>query len=139
MSEIRPATIRQQDRFSRWAPAYGTDGLSGLLARLQWRALAALQPGEIDRFLDVGCGTGAAVRGAARTVEFAVGVDLCPAMIEQARAFTGPMPGAARFLVADAQQLPFPDAAFTVVLCTAAARHFADLPAAVQEMVRVLR
>jgi SAM-dependent methyltransferase len=53
-------------------------------AKTQHEALATLNLRPGDRFLDVGCGSGAAVHEAARVAEHAVGVDLSPKMISRA-------------------------------------------------------
>jgi ubiquinone/menaquinone biosynthesis C-methylase UbiE len=130
--------LRRQDRFGKWAPYYENgEALSRLLCELQARAAANLHLAPDDRLLDVGCATGAAVRAASATVKLAVGVDSSPAMIQQAEALADAFPRAA-FVVADAQELPFPPAAFSVVLCTTALRHFTDATGAVTEMLRVL-
>jgi len=127
-----------QDRFARWAPQYENgEVMARLLSQLQIRAAALLHLGSDDWFLDVGCATGAAVRAASATVQRALGVDSSAAMILQARALAAAQPRAA-FLVADAQQLPFPPATFSAILCSTALRHFPDASAAAAEMVRVL-
>jgi ubiquinone/menaquinone biosynthesis C-methylase UbiE len=92
-----------------------------MLGALQQQALAVLRPTKADRLLDVGCGTGVAVRCIARTVDVAVRMDLCPGMIHRARDLA-PAEPRAHFLVADAHQLPFLDGAFTAELCTTALR-----------------
>jgi len=87
--------------------------------------------------LDVGCGTGAASRAAGPVAKFVVGVDLAPEMIrratEPARAVEN-----VRFLVADSEQLPFGNGAFTAVLCSNSFHHYPDPLRAVREMGRVL-
>jgi ubiquinone/menaquinone biosynthesis C-methylase UbiE len=129
---------RGQDRFAQWAPQYENgEVVSRLLSHLQTRAAAMLQLNADDWFLDVGCATGAAVRAASATVERALGVDSSAAMIQQARALAVASPRAA-FVVADAQQLPFPPATFSAILCSTALRHFPDARCAAAEMVRVL-
>ena len=131
-------TLRRQDRFAKWAPHYENgEALSRLLCDLQACAAAGLHLAADDRLLDVGCGTGAAVRAASAMVRLAVGLDSSPAMIQQAEALADVSPRAV-FIVADAQELPFPPAAFSVVLCTTALRHFTDATSAVTEMLRVL-
>ena len=138
MNREATATALRQDRFARWAPQYENgEVLSRLLADLQARAANKLHLTADDRFLDVGCATGAAVRAAAATVRLALGVDRSAAMVQQARALAAALPRAA-FAVADAQQLPVPPASFSAVLCSTARRHFTDPAGADREMVRVL-
>jgi SAM-dependent methyltransferase len=69
--------------------------------------------------LDLGTGTGTGARLAAERFPGAevVGVDLAPAMIEQARSLLPSELGErVRFEVADASELPFADGAFDLVL-----------------------
>jgi ubiquinone/menaquinone biosynthesis C-methylase UbiE len=106
-------------------------------AKPQQEALGALALQPNDRFLDVGCGTGAAVRAAAPVVERAVGVDIVPAMIMRAKALAAELPRA-EFVVGDSEKLPFPGAAFTALLCTASFHHYPDPERALAEMARVL-
>src|SRR5438067_2349113 len=117
-------------RFDRWAQRYEEDPVSRWLAGLQQQALHALQLTGTDRLLDVGCGTGAAVRRSAEVVQRAVGVDLSEAMIERARTLAGHVPNLS-FDVADAGRLPFADGEFTAVLCTTSFHHYPDPEAAV--------
>jgi len=125
-------------RFCGWAADYERDGLSRLVGSCQRQAVAVLGPDSGDVLLDVGCGTGAAVRGAAGTVAVAVGADACPRMIERAQRLGAGLPRAG-FVVAAAERLPFADEVFTALLCTAVLRHVSDRAAAVEELARVLR
>jgi SAM-dependent methyltransferase len=71
------------------------------------------------RALDLGTGTGKAARVVATRFPQAevVGVDLSPAMIEEARrVLPAELSGRVRFDVADASRLPFEDGAFDLVL-----------------------
>jgi ubiquinone/menaquinone biosynthesis C-methylase UbiE len=71
------------------------------------------------RVLDLGTGTGKAARVVAKRFPQAevVGVDLSPAMIEEARrVLPAELSGRVRFDVADASRLPFEDGAFDLVL-----------------------
>src|SRR6266508_3839758 len=132
----QPEAVGGDDRFAGWAQQYEHDVLSRPLTVLQLRAAARLRLTATDRFLDVGCATGAAVRDASATVRLAVGVDRCAAMVWRARALAEALPGTA-FVVADAEQLPFPATTFTAVLSTTTLRHVADPARAVREMARV--
>jgi SAM-dependent methyltransferase len=70
------------------------------------------------RALDLGTGTGKAARVVAKRFPEAevVGVDLSPAMIEEARrVLPAELSGRVRFEVADASRLPFEDGAFDLV------------------------
>jgi ubiquinone/menaquinone biosynthesis C-methylase UbiE len=100
--------------------------------------LAALRPGE--RVLDVACGTGVAARHALARVGDGgrvVGTDINAAMLAVARAAI-PGLGASDWYEASADDLPLPDEAFDVVLCQLGLQFFADKPAAVRELHRVL-
>jgi ubiquinone/menaquinone biosynthesis C-methylase UbiE len=123
--------------FDTWAGRYEEDPVSRWLAGLQSEALAALDLGPRDRLLDVGCGSGAAVRSAAQIVERAVGVDVSPGMIERARALAGDAPNV-EFDEAEASHLPFEDGSFTTILCTTSFHHHPDPLGSMKEMARVL-
>jgi ubiquinone/menaquinone biosynthesis C-methylase UbiE len=128
---------KSRRHFDRWAGRYERDRTSRRLAGLQDSAVATLELGPDDRLLDVGCGTGAAVRRAAQIVERAVGADLSPAMIARARELASGLDNV-EFVEADSERLPFPDGAFTRVLCTTSFHHYPAPEQAVREMARVL-
>lgn len=122
-------------RTERRATGYERDGLAPFLAVVRGRGLEVLRLGAEDRFLDVGCATGAAVREAALTVGRAVGVDCEISMLRQARLLAGDR---ACFVLGDAHSLPFKDESFTAVLCTSALQYFDDPSLALREIRRVL-
>jgi ubiquinone/menaquinone biosynthesis C-methylase UbiE len=97
---------------------------------------ADLRPSQ--RLLDVGCGNGAALIQAGRTLGLeAVGVDVDPDQIADARsAATGV--ARVRFLVADAAALPFADGEFDVVYTNKTTHHVPHWQDALAEMARVL-
>ena len=125
----------------RWFDRRAGGYESGFTAR--WRdpaqraSLAALELTPRDRLLDVGCGTGWAVRTAAASADSVVGVDLSPEMIRRARELAGGIDNVA-FAIADSERLPFPDGAFTAVLCSNSFHHYPGADAAVREMTRML-
>lgn len=87
-----------------------------------------------DRFLDIGCGPGAALENAAATGAAVAGVDPSPSMVSRA-ANRVPV---ADVRVAPAEDLPFPDHFFTVVVNVASFHHWADRDAGLREVLRVL-
>jgi ubiquinone/menaquinone biosynthesis C-methylase UbiE len=134
-----PEEEASRRHYDRWRAVYSR---SRLLASLQRKALAQLDPRADDRLLDVACGAGKLVRAAAPDVERAVGVDLSPGMIEEARWRTAAeAPDAAdriEFVVGSSDQLPFADGEFTALVTTTALHHFPAPAASVREMARVL-
>ena len=128
---------RSRRHFDRWAGRYERDVASRRLAGLQRVALDALELCADDRLLDVGCGTGAAVRLAAPRVERATGVDLSPAMIERARELAAGLDNV-EFIEADSERLPFDDGTYTAVVCTTSFHHYPNPERAASELARVL-
>lgn len=91
------------------------------------------------RVLDVGCGTGYLLRRLARRCpEAAVlaGVDPAPAMIGAARAAAAD--GRLTLAAGVAEHLPWPTAAFDLVVSTTSFDHWADQGAGLAECARVL-
>ena len=92
-----------------------------------------------QKVLDVGCGTGVAAITAARAGATASGLDLTPALLERARANSEIAEVAVEWREGDAEQLPYGDAAFDVVL-SQFGHIFAPRPSvALGEMLRVLK
>jgi SAM-dependent methyltransferase len=67
-----------------------------------------------------------------------IGLDLNPHMLAVARASASREGVAVEWREGRAEQLPFPDRSFDLVLCQAGLMFFADRPAALTEMRRVL-
>lgn len=91
------------------------------------------------RVLDVGCGTGYLLRQLARRCPEAVvlaGVDPAPAMIGAARAAAAD--GRLALAAGAAESLPWPTAAFDLVVSTTSFDHWADQGAGLAECARVL-
>ncbi len=87
-----------------------------------------------QRLLDVGTGPGVAAAAARARGVAATGVDVSPGMIALARQEHPCID----FQVAEATELPFPDAMFESVICNFALSHFPKPDAALAECVRVL-
>src|SRR5215831_933090 len=94
--------------------------------------------GPHDTVLDVACGPGLLACAFARVVRHATGIDLTPAMIEQARALQREK-GLTNisWQVGDVLPLSYPDASFSIVTSRFAFHHFQDPRAVLAEMRRV--
>jgi ubiquinone/menaquinone biosynthesis C-methylase UbiE len=99
-----------------------------------------LGPGQ--RLLDVGCGFGRpAIRFAERTGAEVVGVNVSAGQVATARrlAAEAGVPERARFDVADANALPYPDGSFDGVWAVEVLMYLPDRLRALREIARVLR
>ena len=134
------ATIADRYDFITVALSYGRDR--------RWKRrlidLAALAPGA--RAADLATGTGDIAFALADRGADVVGLDITTRMIELARAKAAARGvrqsaprGALRLLVGDMVALPFADAAFDVVTTGYGLRNVSDLPAAIDEILRVLK
>lgn len=105
-------------------------------------AVEAAQLSADDVVVDVGCGSGAAVRAAAALVPEGrvLGVDPVSAMVRIARERTVGHEGAERiaFVEAPAEALPLDDASATVVLAVNSVHHWRDRTKGLSEVARAL-
>jgi ubiquinone/menaquinone biosynthesis C-methylase UbiE len=131
-------TSAARTHFDRWSSSYEQGGGARRFQELQGRALGMLELGAEDLLLDLGCGTGVAVREAAEVVRQAVGLDLSSGMIAQARDRSAGLANV-EFVEGDTSApLPFAAGAFTAALCTTAFHHFPRQEAVLRELGRVL-
>jgi ubiquinone/menaquinone biosynthesis C-methylase UbiE len=145
MADPTSTTARERDvdSFDRRAGSYEHDWRSQFHARVvagsaEVALWAVPHPATV---LDVGCGTGALLRTLADRLPARValsGVDPAPAMIEVGRAALGAYPRV-RLARGSAEQLPFGNASFDLVVSTVSFAHWADQRAGLAEIARVLR
>ncbi len=127
------------DQFSRQAipfsQMHGQDDES--LYRLM---IETADIGPEDHVLDVACGPGLVACAVAKVARQVTGIDLTPAMIDQARVRQSELglPNL-RWLVGDAQPLPFADATFSRIVTRYSFHHFTDTAGVFAEMVRVCK
>jgi SAM-dependent methyltransferase len=88
---------------------------------------------QAGRALDVGCGAGLSTAALVPLARQVVGLEPIPAMLAHRRTVAP----RARFVVAEAERLPFAGASFDLV-AAAGSLNYADLPSAFAEVARVL-
>jgi ubiquinone/menaquinone biosynthesis C-methylase UbiE len=129
-------------RFERRAGSYETGPLG------HWHRLVAERTAEIAlqavpaprAVLDVGCGTGVLLRLLAERVRGQVpllGVDPSPAMITEGHAVRD-LDARVRLVEGSAEDLPFPDDRFDLVVSSVSFDHWADQSGGLHEAARVL-
>ncbi|MGA8032638.1 MAG: class I SAM-dependent methyltransferase [Casimicrobiaceae bacterium] len=92
-----------------------------------------------ERVLDVAAGNGNATLAAAHRFADVTSTDFVPALLDKGRERASAEGVAVKFQVADAEQLPFEDGSFDVVLSTFGAMFTPEHGRAAREMLRVLR
>jgi len=93
------------------------------------------------RVLDVGCGTGLVLRELAARLpatEVLVGIDPAPGMVEIARSSATAGDARIRFDTGTAEELPYADESFDLVISAVSFDHWADQRAGLLECRRVL-
>ncbi|MFQ5823895.1 MAG: ubiquinone/menaquinone biosynthesis methyltransferase [bacterium] len=110
----------------------------------RWRkkAIVHLQPENGDRFLDIGTGTGELALKLAKRINGGevVGIDFCDKMLDIARRKKEEKSCKKniRFILAKAEDLPFPDNYFDGIITGFVMRHL-KMEEALKEIIRVLR
>jgi ubiquinone/menaquinone biosynthesis C-methylase UbiE len=130
--EIVDQFTRQAEQFAR-SPAARNE-------EIVERILRMAQPGPGDAALDVASGPGLLVCALAKTVRHATGIDLTPAMLEQARKAERKWDlSNVSWDRGEVTALPYEDAVFDIVTCRFAFHHFSEPLPVLREMRRVCR
>jgi ubiquinone/menaquinone biosynthesis C-methylase UbiE len=127
-----------QQRFGRAAADYATSEVHAKGASLA-RLVELTEPKPHWRVLDVATGAGHTALAYAPHVAKVTATDITEEMLGQTRklAKTRSLTNV-KALIADAEDLPFPDASFDLVVCRLVAHHFRKIGAFVSEAFRVL-
>jgi SAM-dependent methyltransferase len=128
-------TIGNQDvveHFTARAPGYDRSSHWCGDPEIMQAAIRMVAPKSHERMLDVACGTGLIAKAFRPLVRHIVGVDLTPAMAEQAREALDDL------ILGYAEDMPFDDGGFDLTVCRQGLQ-FMDAGRAVAEMVRVTR
>jgi len=138
-TKTMPDATYVRDAFARIADRYVlTNHVVSFGADIWWRRVvtARIKKWKPARLLDVASGTGdlaLEIQDALPECDI-IATDFCAEMLEHASSR-----GLAKTQVADALDLPFPDASFDVVTVAFGLRNMADYPAALREMRRVIK
>jgi len=124
---------------SKWGIDFAETGRSQVRAKLA-KALGG-EPGSWGDALEIGAGTGYFSLNlmAAGTIERLVATDISPGMLRAFEANAAELGLDAETVVSDAEELPFEDGSFDLVLGHAVLHHIPDLDRAAAEFLRVLR
>lgn len=105
-----------------------------------WEILAGefqsmCSPGERDKLLDVGCGTGSSSKIYTPVISSYLGVDLSPVSVNTARLYYPKL----NFELGNACSLPLPDESFNIVAFSSVLHHIPNYLAALKEAYRILK
>src|SRR5580765_752253 len=131
-------TAIKQRQQATWA----SGDFAVVAARIVYQAEQLCETADLQagwRVLDVATGSGNAALAAARRGCEAVGIDYVPALLERGRIRAEAEHLFVDFLEGDAEQLPFPDAAFDAVVSIYGVMFAPDHRRAASELMRVCR
>ena len=126
------------DQFTRWAKPFAALPVHAEADSMKL-TLDACCVSKDMKVLDVACGPGIVACELARAGAEVTGIDLTPAMIDQARQRADSMGVGVQYQVGDALHLPYDAACFDRVVTRYSFHHMPDPGKALAEMVRVCR
>ncbi len=127
------------DQFTRQAVPFATTQAIRDPEKLD-RIVQMAEPHADDTVLDVACGPGLLTCAFAHVVRQATGIDLTPAMLEQARVVQREQGlSNVTWEIGDVTRLPYKDGEFSLVVTRFTFHHFLDPLSVLREMRRVCR
>jgi SAM-dependent methyltransferase len=123
----------------KWGKQYGAGEMERVVS--EYRTYLGGELGKIDKYLDVGCGTGAAVANLSlyEGIGEAHGSDISIGMLKVCRKNAGRAGGSVRLTLSDAQKLPYRDGSFDFITCHAILHHVPHPEAVMGEVFRLLK
>jgi ubiquinone/menaquinone biosynthesis C-methylase UbiE len=128
-----------QEKFDKWADKFEQRG--SVFRYFQKRVISTIGLPCSSNFLDLGCGTGWAVRYAATVLKgegHFVGIDISENMIEKAKELAKRMNNII-FYKASSEELPLENDFFDNIICTFSFHHYLHPEKALAEARRVLK
>jgi SAM-dependent methyltransferase len=114
-------------------------GITETITDIHRAVIDRLQPHPGQRFLDLACGTGAVAELAAEAGADVVGVDIAPALVEQARQRAEERGLAIEYLAGDAEALGLDSQSFDLVASTCGVMFAPDHEAVARELARATK
>ncbi len=140
MNNIHEHHKSNEKKWDEWAQSFDNKWAAPFrYLQKQVIAIADIKPDT--NFLDVGCGTGWALRYAAGLLNMQgnfIGVDISERMIEKAREHSRGMTNI-KYYKANAEELPLENNWFDVIICTNSFHHYLNPAKALGEAYRVLK
>lgn len=132
--------ILNQKRFDRWSHNYHVGRIHKWFRFRQQLVVDQMDLNDGGSVLDIGCGTGWCVLNLMEKFprSKAFGLDLSYGMLAKASAELTSLNGN-RFVLGDAENLPFSSQAFDYVVCTSSFHHYTSPQTALLDFKRILK
>jgi ubiquinone/menaquinone biosynthesis C-methylase UbiE len=139
MNTISTHDKATQDKFDKWADSFEQNGK--LFQYFQKKVIDIIDLKHKNSLLDLGCGTGWAVRYAAKYLKedgHFYGIDISKRMIEKANELAKNIRNV-MFYNTSSENLPFDNNSIDAVICSFSFHHYNNPEKALNEVTRVLK
>jgi SAM-dependent methyltransferase len=131
-------TEQKQQQKAMWAMG-DFPSVAKMIASAGLKAVETGEVGSGDVVLDVACGSGNATIPAAKTGATVTGLDITPELLDAGRKLAAVAGVEIEWIEGDAEELPFDDGSFDVVLSVFGSMFAPDQRKAAEETARVLK